>query len=103
MKNFYRLNIDDLEIVTLREGEEIWYEFIPERDFSIKLYRAKGFPLFKIIECDEESYIDCLTQHKKMLALQVSLKKKLEERLKTDKPTSNVSIELNNLEISAAG
>lgn len=29
MKNFYRLNMDDLEIVTLREGEEIWYEFIP--------------------------------------------------------------------------
>lgn len=85
MKNFYRLNMDDLEIVTLREGEEIWYEFIPERDFSIKFYRAKGFPLFKIIECSEESYIDCLSKHKKLLAYQVEQKKQLEEKTKAQK------------------
>lgn len=25
LKSFYRLNMDDLEVVTLRQGEEIWY------------------------------------------------------------------------------
>ena len=69
--------MDDLEVCVLNEGEEIWYEFLPERDFSIKFYRARGFPLFKIIKCKEESYIDCLSKHKRLLAVQV------EEKLRT--------------------
>lgn len=43
--------MDDLEVCVLNEGEEIWYGFLPERDFSIKFYRVRGFPLFKIIKC----------------------------------------------------
>jgi len=33
LRNLYRLNMDDLEVCVLKEGEEIWYEFLPERDF----------------------------------------------------------------------
>ena len=46
------------------------------------MYRAKGFPLVKIIQCDEEGYIDCLTKHKKLLALQVQRKQLRAEKTK---------------------
>lgn len=46
LKDIYRLKMDELEVATLRKGEEAWYEFLPERDFALKLYRVKGFPLF---------------------------------------------------------
>jgi len=64
--------MDDFEVCTLKENEEIWYEFIPERDFSIKFYRAKGFPLFKIIKCQEESFLECLSKQKEVIASQLS-------------------------------
>lgn len=51
LKDIYRLNMDELEVSTLRKGEQTWYEFIPERDFVLKLYRAKGFPIFKVFKC----------------------------------------------------
>jgi DNA-binding transcriptional MerR regulator len=84
LKSLYRLKMDDLEVANLREGEEVWYEFIPERDYSIKFYRAKGFPLFKVIECIESNYIECLDRNRKLLQLQVAQKKKLSEKLKAN-------------------
>ena len=44
-------------MVVLKKGDQAWYEFMPERDFALKLYRIKGFPLFKLIECQERNYI----------------------------------------------
>ena len=69
LSGFYRINMDDLEVVTLEQNEVTWYEFIPERDYSIKFYRAKGFPLLKVIECEEESKVECLSKHQKKLKL----------------------------------
>lgn len=69
IRDVYSLKMDELEVCSLRRGEETWYEFIPERDFTLKLYRVKGFPLTKIIKCKEENYIQCLSRDKKYLQL----------------------------------
>jgi hypothetical protein len=50
--------------MTLRKGEQAWYEFLPERDFTLKLYRIKGFSLFKVFKCNDENYAQCLSNHK---------------------------------------
>jgi hypothetical protein len=64
LKDIYRLRMDDLEVTTLKRGEQVWYEFLPERDFALKLYRVKGFPLFKVFKCMEENYAVCLSNQK---------------------------------------
>ena len=53
-------------MATLRKGEQVWYEFLPERDFVLKLYRVKGFPLFKVFKCIEEKYAECLSNYKSL-------------------------------------
>ena len=35
----------------------------------MKLYRIKGFPLFKIIKCKEENYVECLKKNKEIIGL----------------------------------
>ena len=67
LNGIYHLKMDDLQLATLSEGQSAWYEFIPERDYSIKFYRAKGYPVFKVFECAYESYTDCLERNKKTL------------------------------------
>ena len=52
LSELYSLSMDDLEVVSLQQDESVWYSFIPERDFSIKFYRAKGYPLLKVVECE---------------------------------------------------
>ena len=44
----FRLRMNDLELANLKQGEEVLYEFIPERDYSIKFYRAKGVPIYRL-------------------------------------------------------
>jgi hypothetical protein len=42
----------------------VLYDFLPERDFTLKLYRAKGYPLFKVFKCAEDKYAQCLGNQK---------------------------------------
>lgn len=35
----------------------------------MKLYRVKGFSLFKIIKCKEENYIECFKKNKELVEL----------------------------------
>ncbi len=72
IRDIYKIRMDDLEVVALSKGEQIWYEFVPERDFSLKLYRIKGFPLFKVIKCSEDDYIGCLNKNKKYIEMKTT-------------------------------
>ena len=74
----YSLSMDELKFVSLQQDESVWYEFIPETDFSIKFHRAKGYPLLKVVECEEENVGDCLEQNKKELKIEVEKKKKID-------------------------
>lgn len=63
----------------------------------MKFYRLRGFPFLKVIKCDEEGYIDCLSKHKKLLALQVEEKMAIKEVVKPEKEpaiATNSNLEL---------
>lgn len=67
LSGFTRMKIDDLEVANLRQGETAYYEYIPDRDYSIKFYRAQGFPMFEVFECAEENFGQCLDSKRKWL------------------------------------
>ncbi len=66
LRDIYRLRMDELEVATLSKGEQVLYDFLPERDFVLKLYRAKGYPLFKVFKCAEDKYAQCLGNQKQL-------------------------------------
>lgn len=91
MRELYRLRMDEMELTYLEQGQEVWYEFIPERDFTLKLYRHKGFPFFKIIQCKEDDYIECLSKERNYVQAQKEQQLQVEQAVKQQGTTNEVT------------
>ena len=60
----------------------MWYEFIPERDFTLKMYRHAGFPFLKVFKCNEDDYIGCLSRERNILTAQREEQMRVQETVK---------------------